>query len=153
MRIYSHKIIVFLLFFVSAMLLSACRGGTSAGKAITVEGAWGRPSPKVAEAGAFYMVIRNTGQEADRLVGAESPACGMTELHESVMNDQGVMEMRPVTGGIEIPAGGQVELKVGGLHVMCMQKKADFQPGTRIPLTLQFEKAGDIALEIEIRPQ
>lgn len=146
------KILVPIVFLI-ALLLTACQGPAAGGKTIVVEGAWGRPSPKVAEAGAFYMVIRNTGKQADRLVSAESPACGMTELHESVMNAQGVMEMRPVAGGIEVPAGGQAELKVGGLHVMCMQKKAEFQPGARIPLTLHFEKAGDVALEVEIRQQ
>jgi hypothetical protein len=62
------------------------------------------------------------------------------------------MGMRPVEGGvIEIPAGGQAELKVGGLHVMCIQKQADFEPGAQLPLTLQFEKSGEKMITVEIR--
>jgi len=60
--------------------------------------------------------------------------------------------MRPVEGGfIEVPAGGEVELKVGGLHVMCIDKLEDFAVGATLPLTLQFEKAGEITVNIEIR--
>ncbi len=130
--------------------LSACQ--RAGAKTIVLEEVWGRPSPQVAENGAIYMRIRNTGKQPDRLVGAESPACGMTELHETVMDAQGVMTMQPV-GSIPVPAGGEVELKVGGLHVMCMHKREAFQPGARIPLTLHFEKAGAITLEVEIRQQ
>jgi copper(I)-binding protein len=104
----------------------ALAGCASAG-GVSVEGAWARPSPKVADAGAFYMVIKNSGAQADKLVSASCPACGMMELHESYMMADGMMGMRPVEGGtIEIPAGGQVELKVGGLHIMCTQKADAF---------------------------
>lgn len=124
----------------------------SASPQIEVEEAWGRPSPQMATAGAFYMVIRNTGGEADRLLSAESPACGVTELHESFMNDEGAMGMRPVEGGaIEIPAKGEVELKVGGMHVMCIDRQEDFELGAVMPLTLHFEKSGDMTVNIEIR--
>ncbi len=139
-----------LLAIVMAALLAACGGKET--MSVSVEQAWGRPSPKVAENGAFYMLLKNNGDEADKLVGAKSPACGMIELHESFMDDQGVMQMRPVEGGaIEIPAGGSAELKVGGLHVMCMHKADEFAPGAKIPLTLQFENAGEMQLEVEIR--
>ena len=78
----------------------------------------------------------------------------MLELHESYMLQDGAMGMRPVDGGrIEIPAGGQVELKVGGLHLMCMQLKQELQPGDKIDLILDFEKAGDVNVQVEIRDQ
>jgi copper(I)-binding protein len=141
------------LFVVLGVLLAAC-GGAAAGPQIKVEGAWGRPSPMIAEAGAFYMVIKNTGNEADKLVSATSDACGMVELHESFMKDDGTMGMRPVTGGaIDIPAGGQAELKVGGMHVMCMQKQTDFAAGTTIKVNLKFEKSGDMTVDAEIKDQ
>ncbi|GAB4543969.1 MAG: copper chaperone PCu(A)C [Anaerolineales bacterium] len=140
-----------------ALFLSACGGAaqTSGGATITVSEAWGRPSPKEAMAGAFYMKIKNSGGEADKLLGAKTDACGMVELHESYMTQEGAMGMRPVEGGvIEIPAGGEVELKVGGLHVMCMQKNDSmFTAGSKINLTLKFEKAGDIPVSVEIREQ
>jgi len=135
--------------------LTACGGrATPAGPQISVEDAWGRPSPKVATTGAFYMVIRNQGGEADRLLGGRSPACGTVELHESYKTAEGAMGMRPVSGGfVEIPAGGQAEFKPGGLHVMCIDKLQDFQPGNQLPLTLQFEKSGEVTVQVAIREQ
>lgn len=133
--------------------VSACQPAAS-GPQITVEGVWGRNSPKVATSGAFYMVIHNNGAEADKLLSAASPACMMVELHESYMMDNGAMGMRPVEGGsIEIPAGGSVELKVGGMHVMCMEKMSDFNIGDKYEITLKFEKAGEIVVEAEIKEQ
>lgn len=133
-----------------ALALSACQPAAS-GPQITVDGVWGRPSPQVATAGAFYMMIRNRGTEADKLLSASSAACGMMELHESYMLDNGAMGMRPVEGGfIEIPAGGSVELKTGGLHVMCMGKQAGFSAGDRYEITLKFEKSGAVVVEAVI---
>lgn len=137
----------------AALIITACTPKTGTPR-IRVEDAWGRPSPKVASSGAFYMVIYNDGSEADKLVAVESPACMMAELHESYMMDNGAMGMRPAEGGsIEIPAGGSVELKVGGLHVMCMEKMADFNAGDTYQINLKFEKAGEIMVEAEIREE
>lgn len=138
---------------VIAGVLAACAAPPAAsGPQIKIDNPWGRPSPKMANAGAFYMMISNTGSEADKLVGGQSPSCGTVELHESYMTDDGAMGMRPVTGGfIEIPAGGQAELKVGGLHVMCIDKKDDFKVGAKLPLTLNFEKSGAKTVDVEIR--
>lgn len=145
---------IIILVVAGSLLIAACAVGAQSGSNISVEAAWGRPSPKIATAGAFYMLIKNNGPAADYLVGAKSSACGMAELHESYMNDQGEMAMRPVEGGkIEIPAGGQAELKVGGLHVMCMHKSQEFAPGAKFSVTLTFEKAGDQTIEVEIKDQ
>jgi copper(I)-binding protein len=132
-------------------VLAACQAGSN-GPDIVIEAPWGRPSPKVAMAGAFYMVIKNNGGESDRLVGAASPSCQTVELHESYDKGDGVMGMRPVEGGtIEIPAGGQAELKMGGLHVMCIDKLDDFEEGATLSLTLDFEKSGEKTIEVKIR--
>ena len=135
------------------LFTSAC-GSPASGSDITVEGAWGRNSPKIATAGAFYMVIKNSASEADQLVSATSEACGTVELHESYMTEDGAMGMRPVTGGtIEIPANGSVELKVGGLHVMCLEKSAEFAIGDHYALNLVFEKAGEISVDVAIQEE
>lgn len=133
-----------------ATIIAACQSAPE-GPAISVEGAWGRPSPKIATAGAFYMLIKNDGSEADNLEAAESSACGVVELHESYKTDEGAMGMRPVETGIEVPAGGEAVLKMGGLHIMCIDKLEDFEVGAVLPLTLNFEKSGEIEMEIEIR--
>ena len=144
---------VFFLIVLVALAVSACQP-KQVGPQISVEKVWGRTSPMAVSTGAFYMTIQNNGTEADRLLSATSTACMMAELHESYMMDNGAMGMRPVEGGvIEIPAGGTVELKVGGMHVMCMDKVADFNTGDKYEIVLKFEKTGEIVVEAEIKEQ
>ncbi len=141
-----------LVFVAVVLLLAACAPAGAPAARIAVDQAWGRASPMAAAAGAFYMKIQNNGKAADRLLSAQSPACGVIELHESFPMDNGAMGMRPVTGGfIEVAAGGQVELKPGGLHMMCLQKKADFKAGDRYDVTLMFDKTGAVQATVEIR--
>jgi hypothetical protein len=130
-----------------AFFATACGGGAD----IEVADAWGRPSPSVATNGAFYMVITNNTDVPDHLVAASSPACEVAELHQSVMKD-GVMGMAQVgPAGISIPANGKTTLEVGGLHVMCVDKQAEFDAGETFDVTLEFENAGTIAVEAEIK--
>ena len=143
------KKVVFLL---AILLLTAVACTTSSDDPITVTDPWGRTSPAVAENGAFYMMLTNNSNSDDALLSATSDACGMIELHEMYDKGDGVMGMRPVEGGtIPLPAGGNAELKPGGLHVMCMGKQVDFEAGTEIPLTLTFENAGDMEITAVIR--
>ncbi|MGQ0548204.1 MAG: copper chaperone PCu(A)C [Armatimonadota bacterium] len=117
---------------------------------IAVEDVWARPLPPVVESGEVYMVIRNTGSEPDRLVSAQSPACGMIVMFQRYRTPQGAMSMRS-TGPIEVHAGQRVELKVDGRHLMCMEKKQEFKAGTQLPLTLKFEKFGDVRVQVTIK--
>ena len=134
------------------LVLAACSPAAAPGAQITVKDPWGRTSPMVAGAGAFYMVIENKGSQADKLVGAKSDACGSVELHESFQNADGTMGMRPVAGGtIDVPANGTVELKPGGMHIMCIQKKVDFKEGVTVPVMLQFATAGEMKVTVAIK--
>jgi periplasmic copper chaperone A len=146
------KRVWWLLMLAGVLVLAAC-APAAAGPKVAVESVWGRSSPKVATAGAFYMNLKNTGSAADKLIGATSDACGTVELHETV-DKGGVMEMQPIAGQmIEVAAGATVELKPGGMHVMCMMKKADFKAGDKYVVTLKFEKSGEIKVDAEIRNQ
>ena len=133
-----------------------CDGGLAlAEPRVTVYEAWGPSMPQVAPMGAFYMIIRNTGNEGERLRGAHSPACNIIELHESYEKPgsaMGAMGMRPVPGGvIDIPAQSQVELKASGLHIMCLGKRLAFEKGAQFPLTLHFETSGEVTVPVKIR--
>jgi copper(I)-binding protein len=129
-------------------VLAAC---APAGPKVTAENVRGQVSPMMADAGAFYMTLRNSGREADQLIGAKSEACGAIELHETVMNEDGTMGMRPVAGqAIDVPAGGMVELKPGGLHVMCLQKTEELAVGAQVPLTLEFKTSGEVRVTAAI---
>lgn len=144
MKIKTMLAVLFLLFVLAGCAASA--------PAVSIEGAWGRLSPTATGAGAFYMLIKNGGGSPDRLLSASSPICGMTEIHETIKGDNDVMMMRKVAQPIVVPANGQVELKVGGMHVMCMQLKSEqFKPGSTVELTLVFEKAGEKKVVAEIR--
>ena len=134
----------------AALILAGCQ--STSGPSIKVEDAWGRPSSQETMMGAFYLVVKNEGSTEDTLVGAATSACGVVELHESIMGPDNVMSMKPVEGGkIVIPAKGQVEFKPGGLHLMCINKMVAFNVGEKIPLTLKFEQAGELSVEAEIR--
>jgi hypothetical protein len=99
---------------------------------------------------AAYMVIRNTGSAPDKLIAARSDVAKTVEIH-TVIEENGMMQMRPVEGGIEIPAGGEVELKPGGYHVMLIGLTRDMNAGETVQITLQFETAGEIPITAEIR--
>jgi copper(I)-binding protein len=98
---------------------------------------------------AVYMKISGGGM-ADKLVKAETTVAESTELHTVKMKD-GVMQMRPVEGGIDVPADGTVELKPGGFHVMLIGLTQDLKPGETFTVKLTFEKAGVKEVPVEIR--
>ncbi len=148
--------IVFLLAFTLALV--ACGGkSNSASNTLDVSGVWGRNSPKAATNGAFYMLINNGTDKDEKLLSASADICKVVELHEMYVKENNVMGMRPVPEGyIAIPAGGSAELKVGGMHVMCIGKNAEFELGLEIPITLVFENAGEVevtALISEEKPE
>lgn len=153
------KRFILLLLFLVAISLVACGGAetepaASAGTPgeMTVENVWGRNSPMAAANGAFYMTITNNTGTDDQLLGANAEICSVAELHEMYMKENDVMGMRQVEGGIiEIPDGETVELKVGGLHVMCIDKTQALELEAEIPITLTFANAGDMNVTAVIR--
>lgn len=116
---------------------------------LVIDHPWSRATPTGAGVGAGYMVIRNEGEEADRLVGGEAPFAGRVEIHEMAM-EEGVMRMRALSDGLEIPAGGSVTLEPGGYHVMFMQLQEPLVEGERRAATLEFANAGTIEVEFAV---
>ncbi len=114
---------------------------------VSVEGAWARASVKGQTATGAFM--RLTAPEAMRLVRAQSPAAGITEVHEMKM-DGDIMKMRAVPA-LELPAGKAVELKPGGYHVMLMDLKAPLAKGTSVPVTLFFQDAQGVESQQQLQ--
>ncbi|MFN2643514.1 MAG: copper chaperone PCu(A)C [Burkholderiales bacterium] len=131
---------MFGLLFIAAMPASA---------QIKVEDAWARATPPGAKIAAGYLTIRSAGA-ADRLVSASSPVAERVETHTS-LRDGDISRMREVKG-YTVPAGGTLELKPGGGHLMFVNIKAPFKDGASVLLTLKFEKAGEIKTELQVRP-
>jgi copper(I)-binding protein len=132
------------------LVVAGCTAVPSAGNApagLAISEPWVRAA--ATGNSAAYMLIRNGGTAADRLVKAESDVAAAVELHETKM-EGGMMKMAPVEG-IAIPATGQVELKPGGLHIMLIGLKRELKAGESVKLTLHFEKAGAREVTAQVR--
>jgi copper(I)-binding protein len=155
------------------MILSACASSRPAGpsSAIQISDPWvkafggmvmggaGMPTPEPTKPSdtahmapidtALYMTIRNTGGQPDRLLQVKSDVAARVELHtvEKQGNDM-VMHQVP---GIEVPASGEVQLMPGSFHVMLFGLTRDLKTGDRVDLTLQFEKAGSVPIQAQVR--
>ena len=116
---------------------------------LMIDHPWARASIGQAPNGAAYMALMTKGSETDRLVAVESDVAKRIELHTHLMED-GVMKMRQVEA-IEVAPGEPTVLKPGGLHVMLMGLKEPLVEGQRFPLTLVFEKAGRVQIEVAIQ--
>ena len=117
---------------------------------IQIEQPWSRATPSGAKTGAVYMTIDNKSGTADRLIGASSDVADKTQIHEMKV-ENGVMQMRQIPGGLQIPANGSVVLKPGGYHVMLIGLKKPLAAGEKLPLTLTFEKAGNISVTVPVQ--
>jgi len=110
---------------------------------------WSRAVVARAATAAGYMSIANSGTLADRLVGAETGHARGIEIHEMSMTDN-IMRMRPVVGGLAIPPGETVKLAPNGLHLMIVAPGNGFVQGARIPVTLVFERAGRVEIDLAV---
>jgi copper(I)-binding protein len=131
-----------------ALALMALAQAFAAAPTISIEGAWARPSLGAGGASAAYFTIHNTGTADDTLTGASSPT-GSAALHESRM-EGGIMKMLPLES-VAIPAGGTVSFAPGGKHVMLTGLKSPLTIGQTLTLTLNFKKAGPVAVQVPVR--
>jgi len=116
---------------------------------LTIEKPWARATPKGADVGAGYLEIRNDGAAADRLTGGSADFAGV-EIHQMKM-DGGVMTMRELKDGLEIPAHGSVKLAPNGYHVMFTGLKRPLVKGQSVKATLTFEHAGAVAVDFAVQ--
>ena len=134
----------------TALLIAATSFAFAQNASIQVEQPWSRATPTGASTGAIYLTITNNSHDTDRLIGGSSDVAGKLQIHEmKVVN--GTMEMREVSGGLPVPAGGSVVLKPGSYHIMLIGLNKPLKAGETIPLTLDFEKAGKVSITVPIR--
>ena len=151
-----HRLVVFIAMALLALITALITALTPSIAAeyrsddgtVTVVDPWTRATASAGGTGAGYMVLVNNGDTPDRLIAAASPAAEVMELHTNVMQD-GVMMMRPVEA-IELPVGESVSLEPRGLHVMFIRTTTPFRPGTPVSLTLIFETAGEVTVELPV---
>ena len=138
-----------ILFALCAMLIAPAVAHEYTVGSLHIGHPWSRATPKGAAIGAGYLKITNNGTAPDRLLGGSSEAAKSFELHVMSM-ENGVMKMRPVEGGIEIKPGETVEFKPESYHVMFVGLKEPLVQGHRVKATLDFEKAGKVAVEFVV---
>ena len=117
-----------------ALLLIGCEGSNES--SVVVRDAWVREPPGGHPIAAAYMIIVNNSDAETALVSAEASAVERIEIH-SMMHEDGKMRMRQVEQ-VSLPAGGQVVLESGGLHLMLMGLSNPPRAGDSIDLTLRF---------------
>jgi len=118
--------------------------------AMMIHDAYMRTSGPTAKSGAAFMHIMNETDQDDRLISASSDISKRVELHTHMASGDGIMKMIHVEEGFAVPAGGMHPLERGGDHVMFMGLTRKIQHGDTITVTLSFEKAGDIVVDIPV---
>lgn len=117
---------------------------------ISVSDPYARAAGPTAKAGAAFMIIENSGAEDDRLIAASSDIAARVELHTHKDMGEGVMKMMEVEEGFVVPAEGSHALARGGDHVMFMGLTRPMNQGDTVTVTLTFERAGDIVVEVPV---
>ncbi|HEY2873581.1 MAG TPA: copper chaperone PCu(A)C [Reyranella sp.] len=117
--------------------------------ALEIDQPWARATPPTAPTGGGYLSVKNTGTTPDRLMSASSPAAGAVQVHQMKMEGS-IMRMRELDGPLEIKPGETVTLAPGGLHLMMLGLKEPLKQGENVPLTLVFEKAGKVDVELAV---
>jgi periplasmic copper chaperone A len=115
---------------------------------LTIHQPWARASLGNAPNSAAYMTLETKGATPDRLTGGSTPVAQRVELHTHIM-EGGVAKMRPVDA-IEVAPGAATVLEPGGAHVMLSGLTEKLEAGTTVPLTLVFERAGAVTLEVPV---
>jgi len=118
---------------------------------LVIEDAWSRATPAGANVGAGYLVIKNSGTVADRLVGGATDAARAVEFHAMTMKD-GIMTMEHVTDGLLIEPGKSLAFTPGGYHIMFVGLHSPLKQGDKLQATLQFEKAGKVEVTFRVQP-
>jgi len=136
--------------FLATLIAAPVRAEEVQAGDLVITQAWSRATPGGAKIGVGYLTIENKGSTPDRLTGASAEVAGKVEVHEMVMNN-GVMTMRPLDKGLIIDPGKTVKLAPGGSHLMLFDLKSPLKQGDKLPVTLEFEKAGKVKLSLDVQ--
>jgi len=117
---------------------------------LVISQAWSRATPSGAKVAGGYVTIENKGTAPDKLVSVSAEIAGKADLHE-MTTENGVMKMRPLDKGLVIEPGKTVKFAPGGYHLMLQELKAPLKQGDKVPVTLEFEKAGKVAVSLDVQ--
>ena len=135
--------------FAAVLLATPVRADEVKAGDLVITQAWSRATPGGAKVGGGYLTIENKGTAPDRLLGGSADIAPKVQVHQMSMNN-GVMTMRPVEGGLVIEPGKTVKLTPGGFHLMLLDLKGPLKQGEKLPITLEFEKAGKVSVVFDV---
>ena len=139
-------------FAIAALAASAALAHDVTVGSLTLTDLWTRATPPKAQTGGGYLTITNNGDQPDRLIAVSTGIAGLAEIHEMKV-ENGIMTMRPIDGGLEIPAHGTVTLAPGGYHLMFMKLSGPVALADgKLPVTLTFERAGPVDTFLHVMP-
>src|SRR4030088_2538130 len=130
---------IMLVYFIAAPALAE---EVKAGDLVITQ-AWSRATPGGAKVAGGYLTIENKGSTPDRLIGGSADVADKVQVHQMTMNN-GVMTMRSLDQGLTIEPGKTVKLAPGGYHLMLLDLKSPLKRGDKVPVILEFEKAGKV---------
>ena len=116
--------------------------------ALVISDSWARATPGRVRNGVAFVTIQNRGRHADRLIAVSTPAAARAAFHTHVIK-AGVMKMRSVAA-VKVAADAITAMKPGGFHIMLMGLAAPLVESESFPLTLTFERAGTLTLEVTV---
>lgn len=136
--------------FLAAVIAAPVRADDVKAGDLVISQAWSRATPGGAKVAGGYLTIENKGTAPDKLVAVTAEIAGKADIHEMAM-DHGVMKMRPLDKGLVIEPGKTVKLAPSGYHLMLQDLKGPFKEGEKVPVTLEFEKAGKVAVSLDVQ--
>lgn len=149
------KYFVVLLILPCFIILSACLPDikmASSSQTIEVSEPYAFATIPGARTAAAFMTIKNKGEVAEKLIGAESPVAGIVEIHENIIDpDDGTMMMRKIKG-LDLAVGQDVVLQPKGYHIMFMDLQESLAIGQTFNLTLLLESGGVVKTKVKIVP-
>jgi periplasmic copper chaperone A len=135
---------------ISTLLAAPARAQEVKAGDLVITQAWSRATPGGAKVAGGFLTIENKGSAPDRLIGGSVDVAGKVQVHEMAVTN-GVMTMRPLDNGLTIEPGKTVKLAPGGYHLMMLDLKSPLKQGGTLPVTLEFERAGKVAVSFDIQ--
>jgi copper(I)-binding protein len=141
-------------FFISMLLVGALGSPPARSQEVkagdlVISQPWSRAAPRGAETASSYLTIENKGAAADRLVGASTDAAEKIQIEQISMTGGGT-QVKPVDGGLAIAPGEKLVLAPGGNRLGLLKLKSALKKGSKVAMTLQFEKAGQVAVSFDV---
>jgi copper(I)-binding protein len=136
--------------FLAGLLAAPAQAQEVTAGDLVITQAWSRATPGGAKVAGGYLTIENRGSTADRLIGGSGDITDRIEVHEMTTSD-GVMTMRALDNGLVVEPGKTVKLAPGGYHLMMFGLKSSLKQGDKVPVTLEFEKAGKVKLSFDVQ--